>query len=73
MRRAGSSDSFAAGQGGCGRAIFQHTLEHCFRTARHSEPLGKDHDRSGSGVYVDSARAWFADPEWLAICVAVST
>lgn len=73
MRRAGGSYSFAAGQGGCGRAIFQHTLEHCFRTARHSEPHGKDHDRSGSSVYVDSARAWFADLEWLTISVAVST
>ena len=73
MRRAGGSYSSAAGQGGCGRAIFQYSLEHCFRTTRHSEHSGEDHDRSGGGVYVDCARAWFTDSEWLTISVAVST
>ena len=73
MPGAGGGDTFAAGQGGCGRAIFQHSFEHCFRTARHGEPFGKDHDRSGGGVYVDCAGVGITDPEWLAFSVAVST
>jgi len=64
-------DPAATGQGGRGRALFQHVIEHRFWTTWHCESVGKDHDWSSRGVHVDSTRARLADPDRLALGFAI--
>lgn len=73
MRDPGSSDPAATWQSGCGRVVFELTLEHGVWPTRHGESARKDHDRRGGCVYVDSVDAWFAGIHWFAFGVGVAT
>ena len=73
MHRAGGGDPTSAWQGRRGRALFQHVIEHCFRTTRHRQSPREDHDWRGRGVYVDRSRTWFADADWFAFGVAIDS
>ena len=66
-----SCDLAATWQGRCGSALFQHSVEHSFRTTWHGKSFGKDHDRSRSRVHVDRAHARLADTQRLAIGLVI--
>ena len=66
-----NGDPAATRQGRCGRAFFQHFIEHCFWTTRHREPFGEDHDRSSGCVHVDRAHVGIADADRFTIGVAI--
>src|SRR5688500_7692532 len=69
----GGGDSAATGQGGCGRAIFELTLEHGVWPTRHGEPAREDHDRRSSGVHGDCIDARTAGVHRYALRVGIPT
>jgi hypothetical protein len=55
------------------RALLELFIEHGIRPARHSKPVGEDHDRRGGRVHVDRVGAWFTFLHWNTIGIAVGT
>jgi hypothetical protein len=73
LRDPGCGDPAATGQSGCGRTLLEYAFEHGFRSARHCEFVGEDHDRRCDGVYVDRLDAGTAGVHRFALGVAIDT